>query len=234
MLPLFSCAQVRFGNTKTCPNGGHAPACGCFECAGRTQGPRFHLGASLVHVACRTARQVNVFAVLRLCLAVANRCCIWVCEVHWYLHVTCNDLACTGPRLSEGLRRTRTPPSASLLLCLEALASHLPRVTAMLPLFSCANVRFGNTKTCPGGGHARQMRCQGLKTEQQGCARRCPGAPQPFRQSGACARQVIASHMQIPVHFTHPNTAAICHCKTQPQHGEDIHLHGCAAGNMDQ
>ena len=99
----FSCAKVRFGNTKTCPNGGHAPSCGCFECARRTQGPRFHLGASLVHVVCRTARQVNVFAVLRLCLAVANRCCIWVCEVHWYLHVTCNALACIGPRLSEGL-----------------------------------------------------------------------------------------------------------------------------------
>ena len=159
MLPLFSCAQVRFGNTETYPDGGHALACGCVECARRTQRPRLHLGASVVHVACRTARQVNAFAVLRLCLAVANRCCIWACEAHWYLHMACHSLACIDPRLSKGLWRTRTPLSASLLLCLEALASHLPSVTSMLPLFSCAQVRFGNTKTYPGGGHALACGC---------------------------------------------------------------------------
>ena len=103
MLPLFSCAQVRFGNTKTCPNGGHAPACGCCECARRTQSPQVHLGPSLAHVACRTPRQVNAFAVMRLCLALANRCCIWVCEAHWYLHVAFHAVACIDPRLPEGL-----------------------------------------------------------------------------------------------------------------------------------
>ena len=44
----FVC-PVRFGNTKTCPDGGRALACGCFECARRTQSPRFHLGASVAH-----------------------------------------------------------------------------------------------------------------------------------------------------------------------------------------
>ena len=80
MLPVFSCAQVRYGNTKADPDGGHALVCGCVACARRTQSPRLHLGASLVHVACRTPRQVNAFAVLRLqlCLAMANRCCIYL------------------------------------------------------------------------------------------------------------------------------------------------------------
>ena len=97
MLPLFSCAQVRFGNTETYPDGGHALACGCVECARRTQRPRLHLGASLVHVACRTPRQVNAFAVLRLCLALANRCCIWVCEVQTArtLHSSCGNTMST-------------------------------------------------------------------------------------------------------------------------------------------
>ena len=99
----------------------------------------------MIHVAFRTARQVNAFAVLRLCLALANRCCIWVCEAHWYLHVAFHALAYIDPRLSKGLWHTEKPLSASLLLYLEALASHLPSVTAMLPLFSCAQVRFGNT-----------------------------------------------------------------------------------------
>ena len=44
----------------------------------------------------------------------------------------------------------------------------------------------------------------------------------------------LAGNVQIPVRFTHPNTAAICQCKTQPQHGEGIHLPGCAAEDMDQ
>ena len=74
---------------------------------------------------------------------------IWVWGVHWYLHVACHAMACTDPRLSQGLWRTGTPLSASLLLYLEALASHLPSVAAMLPVFSCAQVRYGNTKADP-------------------------------------------------------------------------------------
>ena len=42
-----------------------------------------------------------------------------------------------------------------MLLYLEALASHLPSVTSMLPVFSCAQVRYGNAKADPDGGSAR-------------------------------------------------------------------------------
>ena len=135
MLPLFSCAQVRFGNTKTCPDGGHALACGCFECAGRTQRPRFHLGAALVHVFCRTPRQANPFAVLRLCLALANRCCIWVCEAHWYYGghaLACGCFGCArrtqrprfhlGASLVHGICRTAKHPNGLIVLrlCVRA------------------------------------------------------------------------------------------------------------------
>ena len=97
----------------------------------------------------------------------------------------------------------------------------------MFPNPTWAHENKGSIAVTPGKGDAKASRWSNKDALSDVLVRHKPSV------NMESANQGMADHVQIPVRFTHPNTAAICQCKTQPQHGEGIHLPGCATGDMD-